>query len=657
MASASAGGTEAEIRAFIAATLAVELGIDDGRLADDVSPVVFGADSVTVLGLIGAVERRFGVEIDETAFTDTPTIGELTRAAYRATQPTMPSRFMLLAHTRPDDRALILLDKAGDDQASVTYRQLSEQALTIAGHLADTTPVGALVLVAVPDCIGFAATVLGCMLSRRVAVPVYPPQQRNELERFRRVVEQAGASLLVCSAGGTSAVREVAPGLAVRSVESLLAAPRAVAPAFPAPDDLAFVQFTSGSISEPRGVMVTHRNLMSNIEAITAGLAIGTDARLVTWLPVFHDLGLVFGVLSPLVNGCLGASLRPADFIKDPSVWIRALSRLRATHTAAPTFAYRLAARKVTASQLEGIDLRRLRAAVVAAEPVYADTLRLFCERFAPAGFAPETFLPGYGLAEITVAATGGEVGRLPRVVRVDRAEVERGRARFEPEAADAMDVVSCGSPFQGVGLEIVDARTRARCPDGIVGEIWLCGPSVAAGYLHDEGTTGRHFGLRLEHCPLPHLRTGDLGFVLDGELYWVARAAQTIVMNGRNHYAHDVEHVVEGSHPSVRPGGVCAFALGTQELAPGAHASERKDGVALVVEVAEEPSARKVADAVLANAARIVGGPIHDVVLVPPRSIPKTTSGKCRRGRCKELLLRGELRVLYRSSESHALH
>lgn len=402
-------------------------------------------------------------------------------------------------------------------------------------------------------------------------------------------------------------------------------------------DSVAFLQYTSGSTSAPRGVIVTHGNLLHNQRAIAETMdhtpervAESDGAMFVSWLPTFHDMGLIGPVLHTLFVGTSSVLFSPLHFLQKPERWLRAVSHFRAHSSGGPNFGYELCARRAAPDLPGQLDLSNWRVAFNAAEPIRAETLRRFAEVFEPAGFRKRSFQPAYGLAEATLLVTGTPVDQDPTILT-------------RPDDGDPSVVrehVGVGVPPAGVGVAIVDPESRAECHDGEVGEIWVSGDSVAAGYLNDAPKTTEVFGGLLADGRGGYLRTGDLGFLSHGELFVVGRSKDLLIIDGRNHYPQDIELTVETAHPTVRPGCVAAFGV------DGAEAGERP---VLVVEVTatEDSDLDQIRTAIRAAVSTGHAIAVHDVVLIRPRSILKTSSGKIQRQACRNAYLGGDLERL----------
>jgi acyl-CoA synthetase (AMP-forming)/AMP-acid ligase II/7-keto-8-aminopelargonate synthetase-like enzyme/acyl carrier protein len=404
-------------------------------------------------------------------------------------------------------------------------------------------------------------------------------------------------------------------------------------------DTLAFLQYTSGSTAAPKGVMVTHANLLHNLALLYHYFGHGPDSQMVSWLPPYHDMGLIVGVLQPLYGGFPAALMPPVSFLQRPLGWLHAISRLRADSAGAPNFAYDLCARKATPEDLADLDLSGWTLAFNGAEPVHKETLERFAAVFAPCGFRPEALYPAYGLAEATVFASGGSKPAPPVVLSVEKAALGRGEVIAAPAGNDARALVGCGRALKDQRIVVVDPESLLRCPDDRVGEIWMSGPSVAQGYWErPEQTDGTFRAYLADTGEGPFLRTGDLGFLHHGELFVTGRLKDIIVIRGLNHYPQDIEKTVEQCHAAMRHDGCAAFAV------------DAPDGERLVV--VQELERRFVRDSdlseVIAAVRRAVAEHhelrVHAVVLVRTGSIPKTSSGKIRRRATRAAYMDGTL-------------
>ncbi|SHG69553.1 non-ribosomal peptide synthetase [Streptoalloteichus hindustanus] len=543
-------------------------------------------------------------------------------------------------------------------ERTVDYATLDRLARGIAVRLRAAGSPGDRALLLYPPGPEYVAAFFGCLYAGVLAVPVYPPDPRRERSfgRLRAIAGNARARLVLTTTAvreGAAAVGEQAglgesTWLATDDLDSTTtdledADDGAWTPPI-APDSPAFLQYTSGSTASPRGVVLTHANLMRNLAAIHDRFGLSEHSHGVIWLPPYHDMGLIGGLLGPIHGGFPVTLLSPLTFLRNPVTWLRALSERGGTCGGGPNFAYDLCVRKVSEEDRAGLDLSGWDLAFCGAEPVRAETLDAFAAAFAPCGFRREAFFPCYGLAEATLIVTGGPAGGGARVARFDRDALTRGQALPVDEEAPAdsttQRLVGCGGAVPGSRVLVVDPHTRMPLSPGRIGEIWVAGPSVAGGYWDDREATEETFGARLADPAAPErwLRTGDLGFLDDGELFVTGRHKDVLVVRGRNHHPHDIESTVERSHPALRPGCCAVF------QAPDDGGVERVVVVQEVARRADDVRPAEVAAAVRRAVSARHGVAVDDVVLVATRTIPKTSSGKIQRRACRAAYLAGDL-------------
>jgi acyl-CoA synthetase (AMP-forming)/AMP-acid ligase II len=394
------------------------------------------------------------------------------------------------------------------------------------------------------------------------------------------------------------------------------------------PETIAFLQYTSGSTAHPKGVMVSHRNILSNLRIVAAASASLPPAPIVTWLPLFHDMGLIGTVLQSFFMGTCCVLMTPEAFFLKPVRWLRAISRYKARITGAPNFAYDLCVRKIDEAQKAELDLRSLQMAFIAAEPVRAGTLQRFSSAFASCGMRPDQFYPCYGLAESTLFVTGGDASRAP--VTTSHPALENGRV-----------LVGCGHCWLDTNVLIVEPQTRQKSPENTVGEIWVSGSNVAQGYWNNPEATEETFGAFTADAEGPFLRTGDLGFLRDGELFIVGRLKDVIIIGAQNHHACDLELTAEQSHPLIRPHVSVAFTRDTDmgEQIVVAVELERRNGA--------DFEFREIAQAIRRAISEQHGVSVSTVLLLKPSTIPKTSSGKVQRQACRAAYLAKTLEPL----------
>ncbi|UGT44215.1 fatty acyl-AMP ligase [Nocardia yamanashiensis] len=520
-------------------------------------------------------------------------------------------------------------------EEAVSYRELDRDARAMAVWLAQRPEAGQPVLLLYPPGLEFLRAFLGCLYAGVIAVPAPIPHDARSMARVAGILADTGAEL-VLTVGAfaeplTAWVREAGVPVSITATDT---AGLADADAWAMPeidsDTVAFLQYTSGSTSEPKGVVVTHGNLLHNADVTSAVLDL-TDADTgVGWLPHFHDMGLIGMLLQPLYSGGSLVFMSPLTFLKRPTILLDAIHRYRAAVTVAPNFAYELIARRVRAEQLTALDLSSLRVALAGAEPIRPQTLETVIERLGPAGFAAETFVAAYGLAEVTLVASASRAGHPLTTVTFDRASLED--RRLVP--ADAgIRLVGNGKPGPGIEIRIVDPRSGQALPDGHVGEIWIAGASVAQGYWNRPMDTAEKFGARLA-ARGPYLRTGDLGAIHAGEIFVTGRIKDLIIVNGRNLYPSDIEDAVRALHPALADaiGAVVGVDTGRQErlvLIQGVRTAALGDCT-----TAELAARIRTA---IAEAFEL---PAPNVVLVEHRSVHRTTSGKVQRNSMRSAFL-----------------
>ncbi|MFE3384790.1 AMP-binding protein [Streptomyces anulatus] len=537
------------------------------------------------------------------------------------------------------------LEFLGEDGASqvVTYDALDARARGVASILQERGVRGERALLLYPPGINYVVGFFGCLYAGVVAVPVYLPTSRRGRAAMLAVATDASATLALGDRASLAALGSMPECAATSGQLTTLATdeiPDDVADAWHGPGpqftDLAFVQYTSGSVGIPKGVMVRHDNLAHNSAVISEAIGAGPESRSVSWLPPYHDMGLIGGILQPVYAGFPGALLAPSTFLRKPVRWLEAISRTGATMSVAPDFAYLECARRISSEESVGLDLKTWQHALVGAEPVRASTLDSFGRAFASAGFRRSAFRPCYGLAEATLLVTMSPLReRGPVVINADREQLERGRVTSAGIGSAAIPLTSCGRPHSDDLVVVVNEQSGQVCGPGAVGEVWVSGAGVTDGYWGRPDKTEQVFHADLpKHGERRFLRTGDLGCVHEDELYIVGRAKDLIVVRGRNHHPQDIEQTAERAHPGLRPSGAAAFGVDDGAVERVVLVHEVVSGFALREAIAA------VRDAVVAEH----GIALHEVVLVRRGTIPRTTSGKIRRSECRRRWLAGEL-------------
>ena len=569
--------------------------------------------------------------------------------------------FRSRAEAQRDSRGYVFLEDGETEISALTYGELARRSRAIAAALQQSVAPSARALLMYPPGLEFIAAFLGCLYAGVLAVPAYPPHPARlarSLPRLRAVVRDAETAVVLC----TEAIAAMSPALLKEAPEMaqarILATDRidpALADAWKeqtiGPDTLAFLQYTSGSTAAPKGVMVSHGNLLHNLAYLNECEGNDVDSCSVSWLPVYHDMGLIEGVLLPAFGGYPAYLMSPMAFLQGPLRWLKAISRYRATNSGGPNFAYDLCVRKITPEQRRQLDLSCWRVAYNGSEPIRSATLASFTKTFAECGFRSESHRPTYGLAEATLLVSTSPRLTQPTTRIVDATELSNDRISetMQPDrAAATLTLVACGIPACETSVAIVHARDLVKIPAGQVGEIWVAGPGVAQGYWRRPEETERVFKARLADAGEgPFLRTGDVGFLWRNELFVTGRIKDTIVIRGRKLYPQDIELTVENTHPAIRPGCLAAFSVidATGERLVVAAEVDNKD--AAWAAAVQAQGLQRVIDDVREAIAENHEVQTYAVLLLAPGSIPKTSSGKCQRFECRTGFQNGTLELL----------
>ncbi len=557
------------------------------------------------------------------------------------------------AASHGDRLAFVFLEDGTVETQRITYAELSDRAAAVAARIQETAAPGERALLIYPAGLEFVVGFFGCLYAGLIGIPT-PPPEASRLKRtkprlqsiaddakaswvlttspIRALLEQSGLSFF-----GTTTTR----WLTTDDTECSEAAAWRV-PTLSG-DGLAYLQYTSGSTAEPKGVMIDHRSLLCYAAQLQQVCRYTPDSVTVSWLPNFHDYGLVQALLEPLYSATPAYLMSPFAFVKRPAAWLRAISRYRATHSQAPNFAYDLCARRIRPDQCEGLDLSSWRAAGNAAELINPKVLDAFVARFGPYGFRRSAFCPGYGLAESILIVSSSPEGQDPVVVHLDALALEEHQiVEVGPGTALDRAVVGCGRVFPTTRMAIVDPETRIRCAADEIGEIWIDDPAVTEGYWRRPEETRRTFHATIaDSGEGPFLRSGDLGFLKGDEVFVVGRIKDLIIIRGTNHHPQDIEWTVQAAHPAARPENGAAFSVligGDEKLVIAQEIELENDEVVRVDEIA-----------------RIIRGEVaesHDlnvfaILLLRRGSLPKTASGKLQRQACRRFFTHGGPQVL----------
>ena len=560
------------------------------------------------------------------------------------------------ARTHADRRCYTFLRNGEEEEATLSFYQLDLQARAVAANLQALGAKGKRVLLSFPPGLGFIVAFCGCLYAGAVAVPVTPPRRNHRDDRIKRIIADADISLVMTSAtlvedirfhlvnqAGLTDVRVLVAEYSDAEAELLA---QAWVSAALEDDTYAFLQYTSGSTGSPKGVIVSHGNLVHNQRMVRSAFGHDEHTVFAGWLPLYHDMGLIGNVLQPMYLGIHCVLMSPVAFTQMPIRWLQMISRYKATTSGAPNFAYDLCVRKIIVQQCKGLDLSSWSVAFNGAEPVRANTMDLFSETFEPYGFQRNAFYPCYGMAETTLFLSGGVVHTGPTVRTIEKQALEQNRALILHDDSDInptmeRSIVACGRTWHDQCVRVVDPETCMPCDDGCVGEIWTMGGSVAKGYWNNAAQTRETFQAHLADGTGPFLRTGDLGFMHDGDLFVTGRLKDIIIIQGRNHYPHDIEATVAESHPSFRPGNGAAFTIDVKG----------EERLAIVQEIerswTRSADSRELTQIIREAVAKRHGLYAHTVALIRAATIPKTTSDKIRRKLCRSMLLDGQCALI----------
>ncbi|MBV9688914.1 MAG: AMP-binding protein [Ktedonobacteraceae bacterium] len=561
----------------------------------------------------------------------------------------------------PDRRIYTFLTDGEVEKDHLTFSELDSQARAIGARLQEFTGRGERALLVYPAGLEFILAFFGCLYAGVIAIPVYPPtslRSGRALAKFRAIADNAQPAVILTSTVLLAKVESLlaqAPELQATRLLTTDTIDSTIEQQWHDPgidsDSLAFFQYTSGSTDTPKGVMVTHGNLLSNLSLVARYCQHPPKAHGVTWLPLYHDLGLIGGVIQPLYSGFESTVFSSAAFLQRPIRWLQAISRTQATISGGPNFAYDLCIRKITPEQKAALDLSHWEIAANGAEPVRAETLERFAEAFACCGFRPEAFYPCYGLAEATLVVSAGQKGSFPTVRTFQGTALENNQV-VEATAEDkkTITLVSIGQSFSNQKVVIVSPDTLMTCGPARVGEIWVSGSSIAQGYWRRPEETEQTFRAYLADTGEgPFLRTGDMGFLLDGELFIAGRLKDLIIIRGSNHYPQDIEQTVEQSHGALRPNCCAAFSVDM----------DGEERLVVVQELERQSLLHLNLDEVIAVVRRAVAEQhelqAYAVVLIKTGTIAKTSSGKIQRHACKANFLAGNLDVVGEWRQRHA--
>lgn len=546
------------------------------------------------------------------------------------------------------DAIAIVHEPSRQPASALSYLALWQRVNAAAAQIGAHGMEGDRVVLLFPSGPDFVEAFLGCMLARRIAVPAAVPRNERAQKRTLALIRDSGARMIVTPASMLLKLQAALNGLRVADDEApMVIAVDAQEHGAPehAPEcsagDTAFLQYTSGSTSHPKGVVVSHGNLTNNLGHIEREFGFSSSTCLVNWLPAYHDMGLIGGILAPIFTGCSTILMSPSEFIQRPLKWLELITKHRGTISGAPNFAYDSCVARIRDEDLEHLDLSSWRVAFNGSEPIRAGTLDKFEAKFARCGFDKRAFLPCYGLAESTLLVTGRATWNPFTRISLDREQLRQGRAAIsDPDSGRTL--VGCGAPNSEHEVAIVNPATKTRCAEDETGEVWLSGPSVCKGYWNRAEETIATFEAELVGAPpKKFLRTGDLGIVRDGQLFITGRRKNIVIIRGLNYACEDIEDLAQASHPAVTAAPGAAFGVegeSSEEMVIAQEINRRYldhfDGAEVAAAIQES--------IVLHHGIRASG-----LVLVQPGTLPRTTSGKLQRHKARELYLSGQLRLV----------
>jgi acyl-CoA synthetase (AMP-forming)/AMP-acid ligase II len=565
---------------------------------------------------------------------------------------TVPELLRHRAQTQPHDTAYIFL-KNGElpNPVSITYAQLLQQAEAIAHHLTPHATQRALLIYPYESGIPFITAFYACLIAGVIAVPCHPPRNQQDLNDLQARLTSAQASLILTESSLQSKLQDLNSSTLITHLLRPITNPD-LNPDRITPQTLAFLQFTSGSTGIPKGVMITHECIHTQQQILQQAFGSDSHTLSVGWLPLFHDMGLMGNILQPLHLGIPSILMSPLAFIQKPIRWLQAITHYKATTSGAPNFAYDLLCRQTTPEQRQTLDLSSWTLAFTGAETVRPQTLDRFATTFQPQGFRPEAFYPCYGMAEATLLITGGIKTEPPKILHLDEPALKENQAIVSSNPQPhTRPIVGCGRSWLDTEIAIVDPATLTPAKPNQIGEIWVTGSSIGKGYWNLPEPTQQTFQATLpSHPGKAFLRTGDLGFLQDQELYLTGRLKEILVFWGFNHYPQHLEHTAETCHPALRPNASAAFSIPID--------GEEKLALALEVDRAH----RRTLD--VAATVEAIRWAIFDqhfvdvyaIAFLKPGSIPKTSSGKIQRRVCQEKFLNQQLNLMaeWRSSQTY---
>jgi acyl-CoA synthetase (AMP-forming)/AMP-acid ligase II len=544
------------------------------------------------------------------------------------------------AESQPDEPAYIFLSDRGAEEAALTFRQLYHASLALAARLTGIARPGDRAILVFPPGLEFLIAFFGCQIARLIAVPMMAPRRQGARDSSAAIISNCQPVVALTSPGFADRkdlhARFLSEQIQWLTVDLMHRKPGQADLPAPEPRDIAFLQYTSGSTSEPKGVAVSHANLLANLEMIRLSLGNTRRSTYVNWVPLYHDMGLILNALEALYVGALCVLMAPNGFMQRPLNWLRAIDHYRGEVGCSPNFGFDLCVSRYRADQVQGLDLSSWKVALNGAEPVHAETIKRFIETFAGHGFDPTAAFPAYGMAEATLLIAGGSRGAGHVTRTVSRSGLQAHAVGAPVDHADIQTLVGCGRALVNERIAIVEPESRRRLPPDIVGEVWVNGPNVARAYWRNAEATRSNLTAQIagEDNAVDWLRTGDLGFLdKTGELFITGRIKDLIIVRGINHYPQDIEHTVQGLDPAFRRHGGAAFSV----------CDEGGEETLVIVQEIERTERNRVDPAEMTAVIREGVAEQHElfarhILLIKPGALPKTTSGKIQRSLARRL-------------------
>lgn len=565
--------------------------------------------------------------------------------------PTLVELLEVRASKAPENRAYTFLLDGESLEKPVTYQELSNRAKAIASKLQSLNLKGQRAILVYGNEQEFVEAFFASLYAGVIPVPVYPPMKESAINNILSIMTVTETNLILTSSDTAAKMKAFIPEEFLKMLNyfetDLIETSNSTAWTNYnlTREDLAFLQFTSGSTSTPKGVMVSHKNILHNEEMIKQSFRHSDKSMGVGWLPLYHDMGLIGNVLQPLYAGFECVLMSPFMFLQNPLRWLKAISKYKATSSGGPNFGYELCLRKIKEEDLKDLDLSSWNVAYSGSEPVKLETIDKFCNKFQAAKFNRTAFLPVYGMAETTLFVSGGNAPIVPNHITVNANELEDGNIVLVEDAKDEVktkNLVSCGKSYLDQKIAIVNPNTLTRAKENQIGEIWLSGDNICNGYWNNPQQTEESFKAYLKDTNEgPFLRTGDLGFVLKDELFITGRQKDLIIIRGKNFYPQDIEAIVEKASPAIRKGCLAAFSVenaGEEEIIVVSELSK---------EHSENPELQEIGVTIARAILEELNVNLSELVFLETKSIPKTSSGKVQRSLCKRSYQKNKLNAL----------